>query len=50
MTSSVNSRTGLVVVGANPGSKLDKAHELGVRVMEEPEFMTLLRDVERKRP
>ena len=39
VTGSVSSKTNLLVVGEEPGSKLSKARDLGVRVMEEPEFL-----------
>ena len=42
VTSSVSKKTDLVVVGNNPGSKLNKAQELGVRVMFEPEWNKIL--------
>ena len=42
VTSSVSKKTDLVVVGNNPGSKLNKAQELGVRVMFEPELNKIL--------
>ena len=36
---SVSSATDLVVVGADPGSKADKARELGVEIIGEDEFL-----------
>ena len=38
-SSSVSSKTDFVVVGADPGSKADKAAELGVEVIDELEFL-----------
>jgi DNA ligase (NAD+) len=41
-TSSVSKKTSFVIVGENPGSKYDKAIELGVPVLDEPAFVKLL--------
>jgi len=42
--SSVSSNTGFLVVGDKPGSKLDKARKLGIKVIEEKEFLNLIRE------
>jgi DNA ligase (NAD+) len=42
VTSSVSKKTGFVVAGDNPGSKYDKAVEVGVPVLDEAGFRTLL--------
>jgi DNA ligase (NAD+) len=42
VTGSVSRRTSAVVAGENPGSKLAKAEELGVPVLDEPAFRVLL--------
>jgi DNA ligase (NAD+) len=42
VTSSVSKKTDFVVAGSEPGSKLDKAVELGVTVIDEAEFKKML--------
>jgi DNA ligase (NAD+) len=42
VVNSVSKKTGLVVAGHDPGSKLDKALKLGVRVVSEDEFEAML--------
>ena len=43
VASSVSSRTDFVVLGADAGSKYDKAKKLGVRTIDEDEFSKLIR-------
>ena len=42
VNSSVSSKTDFLVVGDKPGSKLTKAKELNIRVIEEDEFLEML--------
>jgi DNA ligase (NAD+) len=43
VSSSVSRKTDYVVVGKNPGSKYDKARELGVKIVGEKEFINLIK-------
>ncbi len=42
VTESVSKKTTAVIVGENPGSKLNKATKIGVTIMDEPQFVQLL--------
>lgn len=44
VSSSVSSKTSLVVVGENAGSKLAQAEKLGVKTISENEFLNLIRE------
>jgi DNA ligase (NAD+) len=39
---SVSKKTDYVIVGEEPGSKYDKARELGVKTLNEKEFLKLI--------
>jgi DNA ligase (NAD+) len=43
VSGSVSGKTAYVVAGANPGSKLEKAAALGIRTLDEAQFLQLLR-------
>ncbi|MEE9370844.1 MAG: NAD-dependent DNA ligase LigA [Sedimentisphaerales bacterium] len=42
LSSSVSKKTDFVLAGENPGSKLDKAKQLGVKVINEEQFLEML--------
>ena len=42
VSESVSRKTQYVVVGADPGSKADKARKLGVKILEEEEFLKMI--------
>jgi len=44
VTSSVSKKTDIVIVGTDAGSKLDKAKELGIRIIEENELLEILKN------
>ena len=44
VSSSVSKKTSYVLCGADPGSKLTKANELGVKVIGLDEFLKMLQD------
>lgn len=43
VTGSISKKTDYLLAGAEPGSKFDKAKELGVRIIDEAEFQRMLR-------
>ena len=42
ISSAVSQKTDLVLAGSDPGSKFDKAKSLGIKVVEEDEFMRMI--------
>lgn len=42
ISSSVSKNTDYVIIGENPGSKYEKAKKIGVKILEEKEFLELL--------
>ncbi|MEK7211825.1 MAG: BRCT domain-containing protein, partial [Patescibacteria group bacterium] len=40
--SSVSKETDFLIVGAEPGSKYDRAKKLGVKIIDEKEFLRML--------
>ena len=44
VTGSVSKKTDYVVIGADPGSKATKAKDLGVPILSEEEWLTLIND------
>ena len=43
VSDSVSSKTNYVVVGSEPGSKAEKAKKLGVKILDEQEFLKLIK-------
>jgi len=46
VVSSVSKETDYLVLGADPGSKYEKAKKLGVKILDEGEFLKMLKEVE----
>ncbi len=44
LSDSVSKKTDILILGANPGSKYDKAKKLGIYIMEEEEFLAKLKE------
>jgi len=42
VSESVSAKTSFVVVGSEPGSKADKAKKLGVKILDEKEFLKMI--------
>ncbi len=47
VSGSVSKKTSFVIVGAEPGSKYDQARELGIKTLDEQEFLRLLQRPDR---
>lgn len=45
VTDSVSKKTSFLVLGENPGSKLDKARSLGVPILDEPALLQLINEI-----
>ena len=45
VTGSVSKKTDYVVVGADPGSKYDKAQQLGIEILNEQDFLAFLKTI-----
>ncbi|HPJ80490.1 MAG TPA: hypothetical protein PLF70_02205, partial [Candidatus Portnoybacteria bacterium] len=43
VSGSVSKNTDFVVVGAEPGSKFDKANKLGLKIINEKEFLKMIK-------
>lgn len=46
VSGSVSSKTNTVIVGENPGSKYDKALSLGISILQEEEFLNIIKENE----
>ena len=44
LSESVSAKTDILILGANPGSKYDKAKKLGIYIMEEQEFLSKINE------
>ncbi len=49
VNSSVSGKTSYVVVGESPGGKLEKARSMGVTILDEPSFYSLLENMARRK-
>ena len=50
VTGSVSKKTSIVLAGESAGSKLDKARELGVRIIDEAQFLQMIEQQKRPEP